>query len=928
MLSRPRPWRTAILFVLLSLGLTGTALGLERVALQLKWHHQFQFAGYYAAKTLGYYEQAGLDVEIRPVDLDRDPLQEVLRGNAQFGVASTDLLLQRNSGKPVVALATIFQHSPYVLLAMRRNGIETVHDLVGRKVLIDPFATEVVAYLRTMGVPLERIELIEANNYTFEDLLSGRADAYAGYSTNDPFYLSRAGATFMSFLPRSAGIDFYGDNLFTVEEQLERFPDRVAAFREASLRGWKYAVDHPEQVIDLMIRHGWGKEEDRTKLRFEAEKIGQIIRADLVEIGYNHEARWRHIVETYADLGMLPRDMSLDGFLYGRRSPLLPVWAFWGLGIFSSLALLSAGFSLYVHRAKKRLESQIAQREKAENAELKLAGAVYQSLGDALMVTDQQAGIVSVNPALSRMTGFDAKELIGRRSELLFETSQREDVASRIRQGLEQAGQWSGPVSIARRAGGPMRSHLFVRAIKDDAGESIRNFCIFSPLEADKSKDDTIWNSLHLDPVTGLPNRRLFVQELREATERQRSDAVAPVTVMMIDIDRFKEVNDALGHHMGDMVLVETARRLRGCVTAEASIARFESDKFAIRLVDGSIPERAVETIVQRVLAAMAEPFNAPQLPFHLSASIGIAQFPKDSDSAERLLQLAEQAMFFAKESGRNRRVYFSASMQEAATERARLTNDLRNALEFGELHLEYQPIVELATGRIAKAEALLRWQHPVDGSISPSRFIPLAERSGLIVPIGRWAFREACRQLVQWRREHDLQLSVNRSPLELQQDATDSEEAAFIRAIGLPGSAIAVEITEGRLLDTAGVVGERLGRIRAAGMQIALDDFGTGYSSLAYLQKMDVTYIKIDRAFVRDLESNASNRTLCLAMIRMAQGLGIEVIAEGVESAAQATILSELGCRFGQGFHFSVPLSAQAFEALLRRPDALPARD
>ena len=225
----------------------------EKVSLQLKWHHQFQFAGYYAAKALGYYEAAGLDVEIKPVSLEVNPADEVISGRAEFGIASTDLLLMRDRGMPVVVLASIFQHSPYVLLAMRRDGVESVHDLADRRVLIDPFATEVLAYLKTIGVPLERLKFIEANDYNYTDLISGRADAYAGYSTNDPFFLEREGADFLSFTARSVGIDFYGDSLFTTQSQLENHPERVKAFREASLKGWRYAVTYPDEVIELML---------------------------------------------------------------------------------------------------------------------------------------------------------------------------------------------------------------------------------------------------------------------------------------------------------------------------------------------------------------------------------------------------------------------------------------------------------------------------------------------------------------------------------------------------------------------------------------------------------------------------------------------------------------------------------------------------
>jgi len=356
-------------FWLLAAMFSSTSWAQDRVTLQLKWHHQFQFAGYYAAQALGYYGAAGLEVTIQPVDLNENPAEAVLSGRAQFGIASTDLLLLRNRGEPVVVLASVFQHSPYVLLAMRRNGIESVHDLVGKKVMLDPFATEVLAYLKSVGVPIETLQIIQANDYTCEDLLKGRADAYAGYITNDPWYLDQQGAAYLSFLPRSAGIDFYGDTLYTTENQIRQHPERVAAFRDASIRGWEYAVQHPEQVIDLMIANGWAQPEDRSKLQFEAAKVIQLIRPDLVEIGYSHASRWRHVISTYADMEMLPRDMSLDHFLYGETSPLLPRWVLVTLLFVSAVAAASGGLAAWAHRNNQRLSAQIASPTAHREAE-------------------------------------------------------------------------------------------------------------------------------------------------------------------------------------------------------------------------------------------------------------------------------------------------------------------------------------------------------------------------------------------------------------------------------------------------------------------------------------------------------------------------------------------------------------------------------
>lgn len=891
---------------------------LDKVTLQLKWHHQFQFAGYYAAQAQGYYREAGLKVQINPAQPDRSSVEEVLSGRAEFGVGSTDLLLLRQKKQPVVVLASVFQHSAYVLLAMRRAGIESVHDLVGKKVMVDPFATEVIAYLRTVGVPMERVQLVEAHDYTYEALVRGQADAYAGYVTNDPFYLDQVGANYLSFLPRSAGIDFYGDNLFTTESQIQQHPERVAAFRQASLKGWNYAVAHPDRVIDYMIEQGWATPADRAKLRFEAEKTIQLISPELVEIGYMHEGRWRHVLNVYADLGMLPRTLSLNGFLYGKAPEPLPVWVWLVIGLLGLTAFLGIGFAAYVHWAKERLQVQVEQRARAENAELKLASAIYHSLGEALLITDAQDRIVSVNQAFSQMTGYEASELIGRHPGLLFSESDSVDLLAKIQAGLTEAGQWSGAVELIGKDGRPTPKHFFKRAIKGEDGVTIRHVCTFSSIEHDKSKDDVIWNSVHLDPITGLPNRTLFLKTLRDLLNFQPLGSSHSLVVLMLDVDRFQEVNEVLGHHVGDQVLAETALRLRGCLGEQAFLARFGGDEFAIVMPAPENPS-LLEVTTQGILAAMAEPFRSATLPFYLSASIGIARYPHDTQSVEQLVQSSEQAMYVAKEKGRNRRVYFSSTMQESALERVRLTNDLRSALASGELFLEYQPIVSFTTGTIAKAEALMRWRHPIEGLVSPVKFIPLAERSGLIVAMGHWAFQQACQQLAVWRQKHPLQLSINKSPLEFHtENGPKMGDLECLQSIGLPGDAVAVEITEGLLLDTSGGVGKQLKSMREAGVHLSLDDFGTGYSSMAYLQKIDISFLKIDRAFVRDLETNTANQTLCRAIIMMAHGLNIQVIAEGVETRGQADLLASLECDYGQGYYFARPVSPEAFGRLL----------
>jgi diguanylate cyclase (GGDEF)-like protein len=419
------------------------------------------------------------------------------------------------------------------------------------------------------------------------------------------------------------------------------------------------------------------------------------------------------------------------------------------------------------------------------------------------------------------------------------------------------------------------------------------------------------------DALTGLPNRRTFRDRLEQDVKKSRRDGL-PVAVLFIDLDQFKEVNDTLGHDKGDVLLVEAAQRIRRCVREADTVARLGGDEFTVILAELNDLAR-VEAIAQHINAALAAPFSLSGEQAYVSASIGITLYPHDAVEIDDLLKQADQAMYVAKDAGRNCFSFFTPALQTAAVARMRLTNDLRNALANNEFSLCFQPVIDLADGRIRKAEALIRWQHPQRGLVSPAEFIPLAESSGLILDIGEWVFQEAARWVQRWRAEHDpqFQVSVNQSPVEFQRRRS-AQWLAHLQALGLPGNALVVEITEGLLLDASAGVTEQLLEFRDAGVEVALDDFGTGYSSLSYIQKFDIDYLKIDQSFVRHLKGGSRDLALCKAIIVMAHELGIKVIAEGVETEAQRSLLLAAGCDHGQGYLFARPLPALEFDALL----------
>ncbi|HYD61129.1 MAG TPA: EAL domain-containing protein [Noviherbaspirillum sp.] len=453
---------------------------------------------------------------------------------------------------------------------------------------------------------------------------------------------------------------------------------------------------------------------------------------------------------------------------------------------------------------------------------------------------------------------------------------------------------------------------------RDERRRPLRLTGTTTDISAKKESDERIWRHANFDPLTGLPNRRLFRDRLDQEVRKAHRTGVQ-AALLFIDLDRFKEVNDLLGHDAGDLLLTQAARRLCDCVRESDTVARLGGDEFTIILteLDGL---GHVEYIAEKILSALGEPFHLGNEVAYVSGSIGITVYPSDASSPEELIRNADQAMYAAKASGRAQFSFFTRSMQEHAHARLRLGGELRNALGLGQLCVYFQPVIDLRNGRIVKAEALLRWLHPVLGTVEPTEFIPLAEESGLINEIGDWVFRQAAECSRRWSEKTGatFPIGVNKSAVQFLSQSRDDGWLAYLKHLGLPGSNITVEITEGLLLNASANVSDRLIEYRNAGIELALDDFGTGYSSLAYLKKFDIDYLKIDQSFVHDIAVDESDRAIAESMIVMAHRLGLKVIAEGIETQEQFELLRDAGCDFGQGFLYAAPAPPNELERLL----------
>lgn len=574
-----------------------------------------------------------------------------------------------------------------------------------------------------------------------------------------------------------------------------------------------------------------------------------------------------------------------------------------------------------IHQAA-HLASVALERQRAQEA-LQQAASVYEVSGEGIVVTDENNVILAVNPAFTRLTGYTAEEAIGKDPNLLASGTMDSAFYRGLWRSLKATGQWQGEIWNKRKDGTVFAEWLTINVIHDEAGRVYRYVGVFSDISEKKRAEETIWQQANYDQLTNLPNRRLFCDRLEQDLRRAEREG-SMLAVLFVDLDRFKDVNDAMGHSAGDMLLVEAAKRLRQGVGESDMVARLASDEFVIALTQVDDPG-TVDRIAHALLHSLAEPYLLSGDPAYISASIGITLFPSDGGDVETLLLNSGRAMNVAKQHGANQFSWHTLELQVAAQVRADLGRHLRTAITENQFRVFYQPIIDMSSGRVVKAEALIRWQHPERGLVGPGTFIPLAEDLGLIQEMGDWVFRTVALQARQWLdRGIDLQYSVNKSPRQFGPQHDVTEWLAYLEEIGLPPEKIVVEITEGLLLDARPDVIEQLSQMRSGGIQIAIDDFGTGYSALSYLQQFDIDYLKIDRSFIKDLDEDANDRALAGAIVVMAHKLGIKVIAEGVETEVQRDWLQQARCDYVQGFFYAKPLPPEEFLALLERVNGL----
>lgn len=566
--------------------------------------------------------------------------------------------------------------------------------------------------------------------------------------------------------------------------------------------------------------------------------------------------------------------------------------------------------------AATRVSAEI-QRQRLVK-QLQLTASVFENTREGILIADADKRIVAVNRGFSEITGFSEHEVLGTTPDQLFcDKYHDERFIELLWWEVYQSGAWQGEVWNRSKHGVAFPCLQSIEKVEADDGEIQQFISVFTDITEQKRSEERIQYLAHYDVLTSLPNRILFNDRLRHAIERAYRQNVK-LGLLFIDLDRFKYVNDTLGHDQGDKLLQRVAERLNGCVRQADTVARLGGDEFTVLLEDVQRPDM-LASIAEKILHALSQPIDLDGHNAVVGCSIGMSVFPEDGKSADQLLKHSDTAMYFAKENGRNTYAFYSPELSQSSSQHFQLEQDLRKAIEHNQLILHYQPQLDIPSNGAVTVEALVRWQRPGGELVPPDTFIPLAEETGLIVPMGEWILNSACAQARQWNKQGlAIRVAVNISGIQImRQDFVSIVECA-LESSGLPPSLLELEVTESCVMNTSDGVVEALCRLRELGVVISIDDFGTGYSSLSYLKQLPVDVLKIDRSFISNIPQDQDDEKIASAIIAMAKNLGLRVVAEGVETDQQMQFLQARGCDLAQGYYIARPMPPEEAEIFL----------
>lgn len=603
------------------------------------------------------------------------------------------------------------------------------------------------------------------------------------------------------------------------------------------------------------------------------------------------------------------------------------------IGEDSAVNLMKRGASDYILKDSMARLPAVLQRELAEfqtrrqlkqsEAHLRLAAKVFESSREAIVITDAQRNIVSVNRAFVEITGHQSDDVINQSIGILNPAHQDPALLDSMWSEVMSIGFWQGEVSAKRKSGDDYPVRLSITSVKDELGVDQNYVLVATDITENKQAIERINYLAHYDVLTDLPNRVSMQGRVADILAKAKISGTK-VAILFVDLDRFKAINDSLGHHAGDAVLKGVASRLKACMRASDVVSRLGGDEFVVVLPQTDA--EGAKEVASKIREALSVPYVFDNQNLTVTPTIGISVFPDDGEDADTLIRNADSALYHAKDGGRNNYLFFTQRMNLAAIERMVLENGMRAALDRNEFVLHYQPQIELETGTLVGCEALIRWQHPERGLLQPARFIPLAEESDLIVAMGDWVTREACRQNAAWQGAGlpPLTVSVNLSARQLVNRSLTKTVLDILRENRLAPHYLELELTESMLMDNAGTPVNVIAELANHGVTFAIDDFGTGYSNLAYLRRFPIHRLKLDQSFVRGITSHQGDAAIVHAVLGLASNLGLKVLAEGVETSEQLEFLRNEGCDEIQGYFIGKPMPADQFAALLATPGPL----
>jgi diguanylate cyclase (GGDEF)-like protein/PAS domain S-box-containing protein len=575
--------------------------------------------------------------------------------------------------------------------------------------------------------------------------------------------------------------------------------------------------------------------------------------------------------------------------------------------------IFSAGLIFVARGRLLRCLGVSASRRDRER--LRQAAAVFDCTHEGVLVTDTDGLIVHVNPAFMGITGYSLEDVLGHRPNVFKSGRHAPEFYQSMFATLHSVGEWSGEIWNRRKNGEIYPQWQTIRLVHGDDGRPSHYVAVFSDISAVKNSEQELMHLAHHDPLTDLPNRLLFTDRTEQALASAQAHE-GGCALLMIDLDHFKLINDSLGHTVGDHLLKAVAGRLKGMFGSGITLARWGGDEFAV-LAECCPQKIQAAALAQRIIDGLKTPFAIDGHQLFINTSIGISLFPNDALSAEQLLRNADSALFKAKSAGRNDYALYTEELTVHAQKRVELAFELRRALDCEELRVYYQPVHELSSGRLIGVETLVRWEHPQRGLVSPAEFIPVAERTGLIAEIDAWVMRQACQQMCHWQQAGRALsfIAVNVSSRLFARRELYQQVAQTLRDTGLDPAYLEVEVTESAVMDDPELALEQMHRLRELGVRLAIDDFGTGHSSLLRLKRMPVQKLKIDQGFVAGLPWDENDAAIARVVIALAQSMGIQVHAEGIELAEQAGFLLEHGCDLGQGYWFGRPVPPEQLE-------------